>query len=329
MFFQEKNKNLFIFNSKMKKFIKSVVLFSIITIAICFVSVVVLYKIIDGGNYYKLASKKTNLIVGHSHTECAFNDTIIKNALNVANPGEDNFYIYFKVKEIVENNSIKNVFISFSNNQIERGIDDGIYTDRYLERSYSKYAANMDYASFMLLFKKNPLGMIKVQPIAFKKYLSYLLKSKTNIIEGNYWGKFNYLERSKLDSLLHVKVPKKEKITSLQYSITNLDYLDKTIKVCKANKVDVFLVRSPVHPTWPDLENEFYFQKILDSRYKTVTFLDFKDFPLEVKCYGDRSHLNHFGSTKFSLFFENLIENGLLKAKNKQEFIDESIKKIE
>lgn len=310
----------------MKKILLKIGLFIGFILIILTVGIALLYNKIDHGDYYKLNKKYDNLVFGHSHTECAFNDSLINNTLNLSNSGENYFYTYFKVKKVVENNKVKNVFISFTNNYIEFSSDTvEIWKDRYLDKWFTKYGAYMNHEDVSFLLKNNPRGLLNVQSITSKKYLTFLLKSKKSIIEDLSWGAFRYSERAKLDSLLKTKHVK-TKITSFSYSKDGLDYLDKTIKLCRENKVNVYFVRSPVHSSW-DRNNEPYLQKLLRDRYKQIPFLDFYNFPLPNSDYGDRSHLNYLGAKKFSLFFNNLLENGLLKKDNPQEFINQEMNK--
>lgn len=310
----------------MNKLVLKIGLFISCILVILIIGIASLYYTIDNGNYYTLNKKYDNLIFGHSHTECAFNDSLIDNTLNLSNSGENYFYTYFKVKKIVENNKIKNVFVSFTNNYIEYSTDTiEIWKDRYLDKWYTKYGAYMDREDVSLLLKNNPRGLLNVQSITAKKYLTFLVKNKKSIIEDLTWGAFRYSERAKMDSLLKTKQIK-TKITSFSYSKEGLDYLDKIVKLCKENNVNLYFVRSPVHSSW-DMNNEPYFQKIVQGKYKQVPFLDFYNFPLPNSDYGDRSHLNYLGAKKFSIFFNNLLENGLLKKANPQEFIDQEINK--
>lgn len=164
--------------------------------------------------------------------------------------------------------------------------------------------------------------------LSAKKYLTFLIKRKKSIIEDLSWGKYKYLNRNKLDSILKNQNVKNEKLTNFKYSKYNLEYLDKILKICRENKINVYLVRSPVHHAWGALSNEYYFKKLINERYKKYEFLDFKDFPLDNNSYGDLSHLNHFGASKFSLFFNNLLKDKLLDKQDKQEFINVEMRKL-
>jgi hypothetical protein len=310
----------------MKKVLLKIGLFISCVLVIIIVGMASLYYTIDSGNYYKLNKKYDNLIFGHSHTECAFNDSLINKTLNLSNSGENMFYTYFKIKKIVENNKVKNVFVSFTNNYIEYSSDTvEIWKERYLDKWYTKYGAYMNYEDVSILLKNNPRGLLNVQSITAKKYLTFLIRNKKSIITDLTWGAFRYSKRAKLDSLLKTK-PVQDKMTSFRYSEYGLQYLDKIIKLCKENNVNVYLLRSPVHSSW-DRSNEVYFQKLVHGRYSQIPFLDFCNYSLPTTYYGDRSHLNYKGARVFSVFFNDLLENGLLKKQNPQEFINQEMNK--
>lgn len=312
----------------MKKFFKQTEAFILILTTLSLVVIGLIYSAIDKGNYYTLSNKPENIILGHSHTECAFNDSIIKHTRNLSNAGEDYFHTYFKIKKVLENNKIKNIFISFSNNQIEKNSDDYLYKEKYIFKSYTKYAANMDYNSFMILFKNNPKDIIKAQSITVKKYVLFLLKKDQCIIDEHAWGDFNYLKRDKIDSLLKNQKNIKRDLSTIDCPKINFDYLDKIIKLCSKYHVNLYFVRSPVHKRWDNFDNEFFLQKLLKTRFKNIQFLDFNNFPLKNDYYGDLDHINYKGSTKFSIFFNQLLEDGLLEKEHKQEFINQQMSKI-
>ncbi|MGH2665084.1 hypothetical protein [Flavobacterium sp.] len=259
---------------------------------------------------------------------CAFNDTIIRNTLNLSDDGENYFYIYIKLKKLIDNNkNIKNVFMSFTNNQINNSYDSTtIWSKKYINFRYPKYALNFDFGESCILLKNNPATFLKAQQRVLKNNVRFVCKNNSSIIENGYWGGFKYLKRDKTDSL--IKVFKKVKpLVKMKYPKVTLDYLDKIIKLCEDNKINLYLLRCPMHKL-ADLDNDYFFKKIVQSRYSNITFLDFKNFPLENDFYADFSHLNHKGSTKFSLFFEKLLKNGLLSQKEKQAFIDKEMDKI-
>ncbi len=314
----------------MIKFIKKTVLFLILISGIILIGILIVNYLIDNGNYYKIPSKTDHLIIGNSHTQRALNDTIIRNSTNLSSSAENNLYTYFKIKKIVKHNKIKNIFLSFSNNCVPISYDDYVWKETNLNRSYPKLHAFLGYEEYKIIIRKNPGSFLRIQSFTTKKDIEFLISDNKNAINFYGWGGFDYSKINELDSILQNKdrIPKEE-IKNFKYSKYGLEYLDKIVKLCSENKINLFLIRCPVHKSWVKLENEYYFKKILKSKYSNVAFLDFKDFPLDNNSYGDLNHLNHFGASKFSLFFNTLLEDKLLDKQNKQEFINQEMKKLQ
>ncbi len=113
----EKNKRSFIFNFNhlitMSKFILkiSIFIFSLFLALLAFVLI---------NRYFgDFKSKKEFhiIILGHSHSECAYNDSLISGVANFSQSGESYFYTFFKTKKLIEQNpNINTVLIEFSNN---------------------------------------------------------------------------------------------------------------------------------------------------------------------------------------------------------------------
>ncbi len=311
----------------MKSFCLKILWFILTVFFISVVGVYAVYKLIDTGDYYKINSKKENVVFGHSHSETAFNDSMIKNTLNVSNGGENVFYTYFKVKKVLENNTtIKRVFISFSNIQIDRKSDDDIWDEKYIDKWFSKYGAYMSYEDLKILAVNNPKGFIKVQSITMRDYLIFLAKRDASIIKSMSWGAYAPHKGTHLDTTASV-VNNQEK--PFQYSEINLEYMRKTIDLCKEKGVKVYLVRAPIHKKWNALQNEVYFQELVNNSFKDVVFLDFKDFPLLNSDFLDANHLNENGAFKFSKFFNHIVETKIIDEDNIQELIVFKLKSFE
>jgi hypothetical protein len=73
--------------------------------------------------------------------------------------------------------------------------------------------------------------------------------------------------------------------------------------------------------------NEKQYKSILRNRFSGIPFLDFSSFPLLNSEFGDLEHLNFKGAKKFSLWFNEIMQVGLLSKGDKQAFIDIEIKK--
>src|SRR5699024_1144719 len=63
------------------------------------------------------------LVIGHSHSSCSINDTLIPGLINRSNPGEAYLYNFFKTRELLKQNpEIENLLIEFSNDQLDYDI---------------------------------------------------------------------------------------------------------------------------------------------------------------------------------------------------------------
>lgn len=108
---------------------------------------------------------------------------------------------------------------------------------------------------------------------------------------------------------INTKVPKNKKMTSSNYEISesNIYYLEQIVKYCKQRKIEVFLVRSPMHRTYDVSFSENEYIKILSKKFKDIKFIDNKDFPIPDNGFQDREHLNSIGAKLYSQNFNKLV----------------------
>lgn len=291
-------------------------------------------RLINNSDYYKLSDSTKFVIFGNSHSECAFNDSIIRNFKNLSNSGESYFYTYLKVKKIISSNrQVKNIFIEYSNNAIETSMDSWTFDNTYLPIRIPTYLPLMDYSDFRLIWINNYKGFLYCLPKSIIKYigrnLKYVLFSEKGFIKESRFGGYLYLEKDKTDSLINnPPVTIKKENSKTEISEINIKYLIKTIEFCKSNNVKVFLIRSPLHSRYYGVENEPKYREILHFKLLNTELLDFKDFPIENHEFGDFEHLNFKGARVFSIFFNNLLDLNILNKNNKQDFINNIISKL-
>jgi hypothetical protein len=145
-------------------------------------------------------------------------------------------------------------------------------------------------------------------------------------------GGFVYYEREKVDFLLaHINTQadfQSLKKRQDKISTYNLTCLSNLVAYLKANNKRIILVRSPLHKAYSGLANEEVYEKILHTRFADVEYLDFGSLPLANSDFSDLEHLNFRGARKFSIWFNQLLKEGLLDKENKQEFINEKMKEM-
>lgn len=277
---------------------------------------------------FEMKKKSIRVVFGHSHPECAFNDTLISNFSNYAASGEAYFYTYLKAKNIIQQNAqIETVFIEFSNDQIGSFTDNWIWTDKYLSKRFDEYAPFMSFKEHRLLFSNNPSGFIKFIITASKKNVKKIANNRMHF--NDELGGYRFLEANTSDAIrVNLLKPEKDEIINGQLSETNMSYLKKLINYCTVNSKAVYLIRTPVHESSVELQNETQFKKVLLEQFNNVEFLDFLEYPLKNSDFYDSGHLNSKGAKTFSTWFNSLLENGILNKEKKQEYIDQQIKII-
>lgn len=301
----------------MKKFAIKLIWFTCILCSV-FLIVIILNRTFSNVIINK---HKHILVVGHSHSECAFNNSLITDLKNYSRSGEAYFYTYSKVKLLLNQNpSIDYVFIEYSNNSIDNHINNWIWGDEYMTHNFPKFASFMDFNSILFLAKKNPT--------CFKECIIPWLKNDFEMLTKGFnydkdLGGYLYLVRDKTDSLIAAIPTNNDSLKNIyQLSTTNIEYLQKTISYCEQKKVKVYLIRSPLHKLYSEYQNEILFQNTLKDEFSKVEFLDFSKFPLSNSEFGDLEHLNFKGAKIFSIWFSNLLKNGLLKRVDKQKYIN-------
>jgi hypothetical protein len=277
-----------------------------IVVCVAFVS----KKIINSRTVFVLPSTTETLVLGHSQAECALNDSLIDKAKNLAQGGEAYFYTYQKLRKLLpENPQVKTVYLSFSNNQIEKKMDEWTYDDQHLSNYFPKYSGQMDAEDYQLLMQHNPKKVIAGELKALKNNLTFILKNKRSYLDNNNWGGYLYLKRNKIDSLLkgnYNAFIKKE--TSSEISQINLNYLKKIVSLCNQSKAKLVFFRTPIHQKLFESYDEKTFQSIRTKQFNSIPFLDFHDFKLENDEYGDFNHLNFTGAKKFSEHFNAMLQ---------------------
>jgi len=307
----------------MKKFILNTILFIAVSVSSIALLISVTNHCIQLNAKFKVPDSISKVIIGHSHSGCAFNDSIIRDLKNLSTSGESYFYSYYKVVELLkQNKQINTVFVEFSNNQVSKRMNAWIWEEPYLSTSYLTYAPFMDMESKILLARKNPFDFFNCITLQSSKNLK-IVNTKDYDYAEKIGGYIN-LKKNKIDSLLSysdLKVDEESEQNGI--SEVNIIYLKKIIATCNKEKVKIFLIRSPFHDSHPSFKNEKVFQKILRSEFSETEFLDFKNFPLNNSEYADLEHLNYSGAKIFSAFFDKALSNGLLNMKHKQDYLNE------
>jgi hypothetical protein len=309
--------------------VKNTSLFVLLIIVIFSTVLIGTNKFLNSGSYFLIDENTDKIVFGHSHAANAFNDSLIDHLKNLGSSGESFFYTYYKAKKIIEaNKQLKTVFVIFTNNQIELRANSWIWSDKYLNHTFPKYAAFIDWDGYKLLAQHNWKSLFASECIALRENLYFIsrLRKQPNYIAATEWGEYGTVDKV-FTSESNATKKNEAIIENKNTSGYNISYLMKTITLLKKNKINVFLIRSPLHKDYPLTNNEV-FLKILNDNKLDNMFLDFKDFPLQTNQFIDSEHLNAAGSREFSLFFNTLLADSLLQKDDKQFFIKNKIDEL-
>ncbi len=311
----------------MKQFLQKSILFIISTLLITVILFFVSNSIVKKKGSFKIDDNLTNVILGHSHSECAFNDSFIDRSANYSSSGESYFYTLVKIKKlIVHNPNINTVFIEFSNNSITDRMNDWIWGDLYMSERLPIYFPFIPQNEIKLLYKNNKRTFLNAISKTFRKNVFKVITSQYDY--SNSIGGYQSLEGSEMDQLLLDYKKDSLDFNTINYANENLKYLRKTVDFLKINGLNVYFTRSPHHKYYIDYKNEKYFIKLKDSVFGDIEYLDFSNFPIENIEHKDFGHLNNLGAEKFSIWFNNLLKEGLLNKPNKQDFIKEKMNEV-
>lgn len=273
---------------------------------------------------FRIETAPRYVVIGHSISECAYNDSIIEGLVNLSQSGDSYLYLLYKLKLFLDQNpSIEVVFIEFSNNQIGKSMDERIWGERYLGYKFTKYAPFMSFSDKSLIFMKNPCGFLDNSSITFKLNMDRLLYCDLNYSET--LGGYLQLSYNKVDSLLKKNSEKKVTPVDLGISEKNLEYLSNIIQLCRARNIRPILVRSPLHRAHAGFKTENLYQQIRREKFSDIEFIDFAHFPIKDEDFADFEHLNYRGAAVFSIFFNDLLNEGLLQKEHIHEIVHDDI----
>lgn len=311
----------------MKKFLKHTVLL----ILVFFLSVLFFEwgssEIASNQLRYRLDNNIKGVILGHSQPECAYNDSIITNFQNVAHSAESYFYTNYKLKILIaQNPQVDIVFLEFTNNYLEDETEAWTWRNDIITNYYPPLSNVIPLSIKIKLLLKRPSSFLRASSLASKERVARMLKGDFNYT--GQWGGYNYLKRNKTDSLL-AHPGNETKPVSLRLSDNlNLLYLRKIINYLKEKDIKLFLVRSPVHERYKEVSHERQFQELVKNEFNDVEFLDFSEFPMSNDEFADLKHLNYKGAGKYSKWFQQVLDENLLKKQHKQAFINKEIQKL-
>ncbi len=254
-------------------------------------------------SHWRLEPQAQWVILGHSHAECGFMDTLDPKLVNLAQSGESYFYTWQKLKVLLTHNPhITDIFLEFTNNQIDPEMDAWIWSDKYIQYRYPLYAPYINASDALYLARHNMSGYLVAFTSAIKENALTILNGGVQDWEryGGFLGLDKVLTEDGGARFDAVGLPDEE--DRVRYSDANLRYLERIVSECDKAQIRLHLLRSPQHPRYA-LTNEAAYQSIREQRFPDVPYLDYGQFPLADTLYADVEHLNQAGARVYTRQF--------------------------
>jgi hypothetical protein len=277
-----KSSNLFISNFNvslaMKNFIKKITIFFLILLLLIIVPFVFLniYHSLFF-NEFKLSKNISTLFVGDSQIQTAINDELIKNSINIATSAESYYYSYYKLqKYLSQNPQIKRIYLGFSYHSLSNSYDDLIY---------GKQSGYISSGQFFNLPIEERFKCLIWNAKTLLFYLKKIFRAEIARIFSNHGvGYSNYFINTSASIKSIYKKLNSQFYTNGKvndFSTVNLDYLDRIVSLCKAKKVDLVLLTTPLHSYFRDNVPDIYHHKYdeIINLYK-LKLIDLSSIPL-------------------------------------------------
>ncbi len=202
--------------------------------------------------FYKTDNKINTLILGDSHISHAINDNLILNSKNLAKPSEPFYYTYYKLILFTkENTNIKNIYLGFGYHSLSSSYDQFIK---------GWFSSNTGPAYFFILPLKQQLKVLYWNKKKVLFFLKRLIKvfiyhrneihnRETSLSHGfdNFFPK-SCVNKDSIYQRTKFQFYEKYKLSdTLSPAKLNHIYLEKIIKYCNKNNLNLILLSTPIH----------------------------------------------------------------------------------
>lgn len=265
----------------------------------------------------KISDEINIVFAGDSNVECAINDSLIANSINIAQSGESYLYSYIKIRSLLEyNNRIKTIFIGFSPGNLSRETEERwMFRDDFVIEKIKLYNYLMHYPEKILIIKQNPKAYLKGLTESVSGNLQTVIGSAfTRSHDGRIinFGGYEYLVRDKLQEALEMNLSTTPTVKFEKGQLQE-KYLKMISDLCHQKSINLVLLNTPKYYRYDAINNEEERLNWLSciNSLPADSLLDLSALDLPDSCYGDLNHLNYRGAKVFSEFLNEKLHSGL------------------
>lgn len=300
----------------MKKFIIQALVFLVPILVLAFILEITLRNI---PNDYKFKKSQIQLekesiktlILGSSHSLYGFNPEYFnEKAFNLAHVSQTIDLDYYMLEKYIEElPQLETVVMRLSYTTLHEQI--GKTTEAWRLKDYNLYynlnvSNKLKYQSEILSVK------LKNNTSRFKDY--YLNDKKMITVDKSGWAFFDQEHSNEKMSVLGFAAARKHKAKDIKLVKKNVEFLEKIVKLCNKENVNLLLITTPTHKRYrenlnkPQLETVLLAGEKMNNKYSNCRYfnlLDNQSFT-DVDFY-DADHLNRYGAKKLSIIVDEFI----------------------
>jgi|GEM_PF-686357 len=308
----------------MKRFIFKVMLFLILMLA--FLAAPVMLAMVNRTiEQVKLPLYAQTLFVGDSHPQCALNDKLFPNSLNICRSAESYVYTYYKLKAILRvNPQIKTVVIGLSYHSVGGKYDYTVKKNNLQFKTMCyRYLPVYEDDLFFYLLRVNPVGVVQNLPAFTKKSTALLSKDVLKRLKYRdfpFIGSFYDDTHSNLsDSVITWTISRQyhdEQGRYIGISEMQKQYLFKIIRYLEEKQITLVFVNTPVHEKYLSKvpENNITVYNDIVNRYPNILFLNHTHLTYPDNHWRDGEHLNSLSAALYTQYlYEQLKEKGVVE----------------
>jgi hypothetical protein len=245
--------------------------------------------------------------MGDSHIMTSINDQKFPNAYNIAQEGEPYPVTYFKLRNILKDNTFDTLILGFSPHNISE----------FNDHKFSKtYWANELFDRIYSILSPGDLGPFQVNKFSYGKAIFKNMLVYPKINHRNFIGHYKPLketldpEKQNPDEPINRHFYNDKKLYTV--SATSIAYLDSIRTLSASHNMKVILISSPVYPKYKEMIPERFSSKF-DSLSSVLSGQDIPVYDLsgtitQKEYFANFDHLNAKGSDVFTQDVRRLLQ---------------------
>ena len=288
----------------MKKFLKNILVFTLVPIIIGIpLTLILVIYVTKVSDEYKIDSNISRIYIGDSHIQEAVDDTLIPHSLNVATNSESYYYSYFKLKTLLNSNpSVKKVYLGFSYHNLSN------YYDKYVSGTYTsevglKYFYLLPNNEQFRLISWNKDNLGSFIPGIISEGILKAINHNYSPFLGGFSNQFNNTKA--IDSSMNKRILFQYYTNGVlnDFSDLNIEYLYKIIDLCKVKGVELFALNTPLNNYYFNKIPKEYKEKLNEILFKTnLKYINLSNLKLSEECFiPDGDHVSNIGAEATSI----------------------------